>query len=253
MSGRTGLDFGVLGPLEVRIEGRAVQVRGVRQRALLAALLLRRGAAVPFPVLLDEVFGQAPLDDARNALQTSVARLRSALGPAAAAVVTRAPGYLLDVPAERVDAERFAALLARARQAAAPGDALGMLDQALALYRGPAYAEFGTETARAEARRLDHLRLTALEDRASLLVGLGRAGEAAGVLDGLVAAEPWRERAVDLLVTALASAGRTADALGVYSRYRERLRDELGLDPRPELRHTHERVLRGEFGPGRPR
>ncbi len=92
------VEFGVLGPLEVRVAGRPIAVPGVRQRALLTALLLRRGIVVTFDRLVDEVFGKEPPEEARNALQTYVARLRHALGPAAAVVVTRAPGYVLDVP-----------------------------------------------------------------------------------------------------------------------------------------------------------
>lgn len=95
------VEFAVLGPLEVRVEGRPVHVPGRRQRALLAALLLSPGTVVPLDRLIDEVFGEVPPGQARNALQTYVARLRSALGPAAGLIVTRPPGYLLDVPARR--------------------------------------------------------------------------------------------------------------------------------------------------------
>ena len=130
----TEVELRVLGPLEVQVRGVPVAVPGVRQRALLAALLLRRGTVVPFARLVDEVFGEKPPEDARNAVQTYVARLRHALGPAAEAVVTQAPGYLLDVPAAAVDAERFTALLERIRATPpAPPALLDRLDQALAL------------------------------------------------------------------------------------------------------------------------
>src|SRR4029453_18794198 len=174
----------------------------------LAALLLRRGTVVPFERLVDDVFGEEPPDEARNALQTYAARLRQALGVAAAAVVTRAPGYVLDVAGDAVDVERFTALLARAREAQEPAAALTLLDQALALWHGPAYAEFAETFARGEALRLQELRLAAQEDRAALLVRLSRLTEATAALEAIVAEEPWRERAVELLVTALAQAGR---------------------------------------------
>jgi predicted ATPase/DNA-binding winged helix-turn-helix (wHTH) protein len=247
------VEFGVLGPLEVRVAGQPVKVPGARQRALLAALVLRRGTVVPFDRLVDDVFGEQPPDEARNALQTYAARLRQALGAAAAAVVTRAPGYVLDVAREAVDVERFTALLALAREAQEPAAALALLDQALALWHGPAYAEFAETFARGEALRLHELRLAAQEDRAALLVRLSRLAEATAALEAIVAEEPWRERAVELLVTALAQAGRAGRALAAYSHHRERLRDELGLDPSPRLQRLEEQVLRAELDPIQPR
>jgi predicted ATPase len=246
------VEFGVLGPLEVRVAGRPVVVPGVRQRALLAALLLRRGGVVPLDRLIDQVFGDQPPEEARNALQTYVTRLRQALGPAAAVVVTRAPGYVLEVPADAVDVERFCALLVRARETEAPTAALALLEEALALWRGPAYGEFAETFPRGEALRLQELWLAAREDHAALLLGLGRLGEAPAVLEAIVAQEPWRERAVALLVSALAQAGRTGDALAAYTGYRDRLRDELGLDPSPRLRRLEQQVLRGELESGQP-
>jgi predicted ATPase/DNA-binding SARP family transcriptional activator len=246
------IELGILGPLEVRVAGRPVPVPGVRQRALLAALLLGRGTVVPVDRLVDEVFGDAPPRETRNALQTYVTRLRQALGPAASVITTRAPGYVLEVPGDAVDAERFAALLGQARAAEAPMAALALLDRALALWRGPAYAEFASTFARGEALRLAELRLAAEEDRAVLLLRLDRVAEATAALEAIAAREPWRERAVELLVTALTQAGRTGHALAAYARYRDRLRDELGLDPSPKLRRLEEQVLRGTLEPVTP-
>jgi predicted ATPase len=246
------VEFGVLGPLEVRVAGRPIAVPGVRQRALLTALLLRRGIVVTFDRLVDEVFGKEPPEEARNALQTYVARLRHALGPAAAVVVTRAPGYVLDVPGHAVDTERFTTLLGKARHMHSPTAALALLDEALALWRGPAYAEFAETFARGETLRLHELWLAAQEYRAALLLRLGRLAESTAALEAIVAQEPWRERAVELLVSALAQAGRTPHALAVYTRYRDRLRDELGLDPSLRLRRLEEQVLRGELPPVQP-
>jgi predicted ATPase/DNA-binding SARP family transcriptional activator len=246
------VELGILGPLEVRVAGRPVPVPGARQRALLAALLLRRGRVVPMDRLVDEVFGEAPPREARNALQTYVTRLRQSLGPAAAVVVTRAPGYVLEVPGDAVDAERFAALLGQARVTEAPSAAVALLDRALGLWRGPAYAEFASASARGEALRLTELRVAAEEDRAVLLLRLDRVAEATAALEAIVAGEPWRERAVELLVTALAQAGRAGHALAALAGYRDRLRDELGLDPSPRLRRLEEQVLRGTLDPVAP-
>ncbi|HEV2892472.1 MAG TPA: BTAD domain-containing putative transcriptional regulator, partial [Actinomycetota bacterium] len=246
------VELGILGPLEVRVAGRPFPVPGARQRALLAALLLRRGTVVPVDRLVDEVFGEAPPRAARNALQTYVTRLRQSLGPAAAAVATRAPGYVLELPGDAVDAEVFAALLGQARVAGTPSAALALLDQALGLWRGPAYAEFASTAARGEALRLQELRLAAEEDRAVLLLRLDRVAEATAALEAIAAREPWRERAVELRVTALAQAGRTGHALAAFAGYRDRLRDELGLDPSPRLRRLEEQVLRGTLAPVAP-
>ena len=128
--------------------------------------------------LVDQVFGEAPPREARNALQTYVARLRQALGPAGPVVATRPPGYVLEVPGEAVDVERFAALLGQARGTGPPAAALGLLDQALALWRGPAYAEFASTFARGESLRLHELRVAAQEDRAVLLLRLDRVAQA---------------------------------------------------------------------------
>ena len=157
----TEVELGILGPLEVRVAGRPFPVPGPRQRALLAALLLHRGHVVPVDSLVDQMVGERPPREARNALQTYVVRLRQALGPAGAVVATRPPGYVLDVPGEAVDAERFTALLGQTRGTGPPVAALGLLDQALALWRGPAYAEFASTFARGESLRLHELRLAA--------------------------------------------------------------------------------------------
>ncbi|MBB5965742.1 putative ATPase/DNA-binding SARP family transcriptional activator [Planomonospora venezuelensis] len=240
------MEFMILGPLEVRRDGESVEVTGDRQRALLTGLLLRRGLVVPVDQLVDEMFGDRLPRDARNTLQTCVTRLRRFLGREGL-VLTRSPGYMLDVPADGVDAERFTALAGRAGRTADPLARLGLLDEALGLWRGPALAGF--DFARAEAARLEELRLTAREDRAAALLALGEPGAAVADLDALALAHPWRERAVALLVTALTRAGRVPDALAAYTRHRDALRDELGLDPSSDLRDLHRRVLRGELRP----
>jgi predicted ATPase/DNA-binding SARP family transcriptional activator len=240
------LAVNVLGTLHVVVEHRAVLLAGARQPALLAALVLGRGTVVSSDRLIDQVFDGEPPGDARNALQTCVTRLRQALGPAAGRIRTRSPGYLLDLPADAVDAERFAALLAD-RPGEGAQDVAARLDEALALWRGPAYAEFAAGFARGEAVRLEELRRTAQERRVEALLELGRVEDAVASAAGMVAAEPGRDRAVALLVTGLAIGGRAPEALAAYEAHRDWMRDELGLDPSPELRELHRRVLRGQL------
>lgn len=234
------VEFGVLGPIEVSVDGCRVAVHGTRQRAVLTSLLLRCGTVVSLDRLVDDVFGEDPPDDARNAVQTYIARLRKALGPAAQCVVTRPPGYLLDVPDEAVDERRFEALCST------ESTALVDVDAALALWRGPAYVEFSNSFARGHAQRLEELRRTVVEHRAALLLDRDRTSEAVASLEALIEEGPWRERAVTLLVTGLARQGRTADALAAYRAYRDRIREDLGLDPSPELQSLERQVLTRE-------
>ena len=184
-----------------------------------------------------------------NAVHSAVSRLRRTLGPAAALVVTRPPGYLLDAPRSAVDAEMFEELLrvAAARLPRDPAVAVGLLDDALGLWRGPAYGEFADGFARAAATRLEELRVAAREDRADALHRAGGAVDAAVAALDLAAAHPLRERPVEIAMRALAATGRTPEALDAYRRHRDHVRDELGLDPSPGLRDVHARVLRAEL------
>ena len=168
------LDFRILGPLEVRDEQTAIALGGPRQRALLVALLLRAGRVVPTEQLVDELYGEEPPKTATTSLQNGVVALRKLLG--AETLVTRAPGYVLQIAREQVDAYRFEQLLADARRASA-AERRELLVRALALWRGPALAEFAFDDwAQSETRRLDELRLVALEERIETDVELGHAG-----------------------------------------------------------------------------
>ena len=165
-------EFLILGPLEVRSEEGPIGLGGRRQRALLAALLLRAGRVVPTEQLVDELYGADPPPNATASLQNAVVALRKALGPDV--IVTRPPGYVLAVTAEQIDVRRFERLLADARARGAE-ERRGILLDALELWRGPALAEFAFEDwAQAEARRLDELRLVAGDERLAADVELGR-------------------------------------------------------------------------------
>ncbi len=220
-------------------------VRSPKVRRLLAVLAVRAGAVVPADRLADAVWPDDPPAHADAALHSLVARARGVLGDGA--LLTRPPGYLLDLPADALDATRFAGLVEQAAAAPDPGARAALLDEALAHWRGPAFAEFADDDpVRPEAARLEEMRTAAEEARAQADLDLGRPGAAVARLEPLVDAAPFRERRRELLVDALARSGRAADALAAVASYRRFLADELGLDPGPELRRLEAAVLAGE-------
>ena len=242
------MQFRVLGSLEVRRGDELIDIGSSNERRILAALLVDANAVVSTSRLIEIVWGDEPPASDRNALQTYVARLRRRLksDTAAAPIVSRPPGYAIELRPDELDALQFRDLLERARAAlgADPAAALDMLDRALALWRGPAFAEFADDdVARAEAASLEELRHTAVEGRVDALLALGRSAEAVSVLEGVVAAHPLRERPHAQLMRAFARGGRQVDALRLYQRYRERLADELGLEPSPSLRELEAQIL----------
>ncbi|MFG2003479.1 BTAD domain-containing putative transcriptional regulator [Spirillospora sp. NPDC048911] len=230
--------FGVLGPLEVRTEdGERVRVPDLKVRALLADLLAHRGRPVPADRLIDDLWtGGLPANPAAT-LQARVSQLRKVLAEAEDGarelVVSRPPGYALRAEPGAVDAERFEELVRRARET---GDRRAWAE-ALGLWRGDAYADFGdAEFARAEIDRLEELRLAAIEEWSETdSEAASGAGFGAAALGALVAAHPLRERLRAAYMRALYRAGRQSEALASFQDLRERLRDELGLDPGPEL------------------
>ncbi|MBA9003941.1 BTAD domain-containing putative transcriptional regulator [Thermomonospora cellulosilytica] len=233
--------FGVLGPLAVWTdEGAAVPVPGLKVRALLADLLVHEGRPVPADRLIDDLWGGHPPGNPPAALSAKVSQLRRVLEdaePGARALVASRPaGYLLEADPQRVDALRFRALLERARGQAEPAGKAAVLAEALALWRGPAFADFADEPfTQAAAARLEELRLVALEDHAEVRLALGEHAVLAGELGDLAAAHPLRERLRALHMRALYGAGRQSEALEEFERLRAALADELGLDPGPEL------------------
>ncbi|MEU6415451.1 BTAD domain-containing putative transcriptional regulator [Microbispora sp. NPDC046933] len=250
----TAVTFAVLGPTEVRGPGGSAAALPPSVRALLARLALSCGRVVPVDGLTDALWGDEGDDlpaDAANALQIRVSKLRRALAAAglgADVLVTQAPGYRLAVPPDAVDAHVFERLLMGAREETAAGNvtaALGRLDEALRLWRGPALADVGRTTwATTESARLEELRLGAVEDRIELLLESGGHNEAVADIERLVALHPLRERLHRLLMLALYRGGRQAEALAAYQALRRGLADELGIDPSPELQALAEAILR---------
>ncbi|MFH8610655.1 BTAD domain-containing putative transcriptional regulator [Streptomyces sp. NPDC018029] len=240
--------FGVLGPVGAWDADGPLALRGPRQRAVLARLIVARRHVVPVTRLIDDLWEDPP-ERALGTVRTFVGALRKALEPdrprraPARLLVTEGPGYALRAEPDAVDAWRFETAVAEARQLP-PQEALHRLDEALALWRGPAYAEFAEEEwARTERSRLAELRALAVERRAEAALGLGRAAEAVPDLDAHVARHPWREDAWQLLILALYRTGRQGDALATLRRARATLAEELGLDPGPGLRRLEADIL----------
>jgi DNA-binding SARP family transcriptional activator len=262
MGGAGGIDVvvpvavGVLGPLLLQTaDGDRIPVTSARQRRLLAALALHTGAEVGCNTLAELVWGDEQPADPDAALQTNVARLRRLL-PAHVTIETGARSYRLLTATGDLDSGRFAAHVARVAEEPDPVARLAELEDALALWRGRPFADLDDPAAEPEVARLSGLRAVAVEQRAEALLATGRTGEAVAAAEALVAADPIRESAVAILMRAQVAAGRPADALRVYAGLRRELAEQLGLDPSPELRALHERVLRHEasapvIGPAR--
>ena len=236
------LAFRILGPLEVLDDGRAVSLGGPRQRAVLAVLLTRADETVSASRLIDEVWGERPPSAVANVLQGYVSELRKALGRTA--IETRGRGYCIALGrGDEIDVQRFERLLAEA-ETAGPAEAAGMLREALAVWRGPALADFSDEPfVRLAAGRLEELRLLALERRLEADLALGRHAEVVGELRGLVGEHPMRERLRAQLMLALYRSGRQAEALEAYRDARRALVDELGIEPGPAIQELERAIL----------
>jgi predicted ATPase/DNA-binding SARP family transcriptional activator len=253
--------IGLLGPLAVHDDaGRPVRVGGQRVRALLTLLALDANRVVPSSALIDRLWGDdanRPAD-AANALQSLVSRLRAALreGGADPAVIESSPvGYRLAIEPEAVDAiafERTARAGARALAAGDASQAARLLRDALATWRGPALADVAEEDfAAATAARLEEARLSATLDRIEADLALGDSAAGPGELRAITTADPLAERPRALLMRALAVSGRQAEALATYHDFRERLADELGVDPSPALEQVYLGILRHDVIPAR--
>ncbi|MCH6170341.1 AfsR/SARP family transcriptional regulator [Pseudonocardia alaniniphila] len=223
-------------------------IGGPKPRVLLASLLLRPGSVVSTDRLVEAVWGGARPPDPLGALRAYVSRLRAVLAPLQHGERLRyqAPGYVLAVADDELDATEFARLVAEARDRASvgdPGRAVTLFDAALALWRGDPLAEFDFAQVNADIARLADLRLGASEDRIEAMLHLGRGHEVVTELDALVRRFPGRERLAAQLMRALYGSGRQAEALAVYRDLRRRLVDELGVEPSEPVRTVHRRLL----------
>ncbi len=238
------MEFRLLGPMEALDGDTPVALGGLKQRALLARLLVSPNRTVAVDRLVDDVWGEAGPDSAAKMVQVFVSQLRKVLP--AGTLVTRPPGYLVEVDQEAIDIGRFDRLRRIGHAELEAGDAAAAaarLREALGLWRGEALAEFVEPFAHAERNRLDELRLVCLEDRFEADLMAGRHAELVGELAAEVAEAPLRERLRRQSMLALYRSGRHADALAVYQEFRRRLHDDLGLEPSVELRELQALIL----------
>ena len=247
------VDLRLLGPFTVTVDGdRPVTVGPRQQRLVLAVLAWEANRLVPMERLVEWLWPDAPPRRATHAIRVHVSNLRAALAeagldPADLALLTQGPGYVLRVDPERVDVHRFQQLIGTARAAPDDETRVALLEQALALWRGPALVDTATpEIAERLNARLVEAHDLAVEDRFDALLRLGRGTELLGELAGAVDEQPSRERLVGQWVLALYRSGQRDRALAEFRRTRALLADELGVDPGPELRELELAILRDD-------
>jgi DNA-binding SARP family transcriptional activator/tetratricopeptide (TPR) repeat protein len=244
------MDFGVLGPVEVWVDGQPVEAGHARQRAVLAVLLLEAGRAVPLDVLVDRVWGEGPPRSVRNVVYGHVGRLKALIASARdpQATMSRRPGgYLLEVAPDRVDVCRFRGLVAEAAAAAGDDERAGKaLAAAVALWRGTALAGLDSPWLNGQQARLELERAAAAGDLCDIRLRRGEHSGLAGELAAQAAGSPADERLIGQLMLALYRCGRQAEALRWFEQTRRHLAAELGADPGPELRALHQQILRAD-------
>ena len=249
------VEFRILGPLDVLVDGHEIALGGARQRAVLAILVLHRGEVVSVDRLIDALWGERPPATAKKTVQVYVSRLRKELGQEGL-IATRGGGYVLETSPDDIDADRFARLAAEGREALERGDpdaASARLAEALAVWRGPPLADLTYESfTQNEIAQLEEARLVAIEDRIEADLALGRHEALTAALERLVAEHPTRERLRGQLMLALYRSGRQAEALETYRDARQALDRELGLDPGPELQQLERAILSQDPDIGAP-
>jgi DNA-binding SARP family transcriptional activator/tetratricopeptide (TPR) repeat protein len=254
-----GLRITVLGEVGASLDGACLELGGYRQRAVLAFLIAARGDIVTTDRLVDALWPQTPPPSSLAALHAYISRLRSRFEPRRAArsrsgfIAREGPGYRLRVPADDVDAWRFEQDLRSAAALTDPAETARILHEALAQWRGPAFAAYAAEPwARPEAIRLTELRELAREQLLAARLDCGEDAELVPEIEALVAHDPLREERWRLLALALYRSCRQADALAALRRARQTLAEELGVDPGQSLRTLQERILAADPALDRP-
>lgn len=241
------MELRLLGEMEARVGDGVVDLGPRQQRLVLAALALDANRLVPFEKLIDLLWPVSPTRTAAHAVQVCVSKLRSLLTGSGAELVTKGSAYFLRIEPTHIDAHRFQALVKQARTATDDTQVVTLLDQALALWRGPALADVTDADSRDRlCGGLAEMRLVAAEDRLDALLRLGRHQDVAGELTEWVTTHPARERFVGQLMLALYRGGQASKALQVGRRHREYLAGDLGLDPGDDLRQLELAILRND-------
>ncbi|HEY3750823.1 MAG TPA: BTAD domain-containing putative transcriptional regulator [Pseudonocardiaceae bacterium] len=245
------MTFRILGPMEVKGTGGTVRIPPGRQHVILASLLMEANRIVTTDHLVDALWEDSPPSTARTQIQICVSRLRKTLATAGvdAPIVSRPPGYVLQVDESALDMHLFTSCLAEARTLAEngrPAETSALLRTAASLWRGPCLAGIPQRALRTRASRLDEDRLAAIETYLDLDLGLGLHHQLVGELTRLVHEHPLRERLRGLLMRSLFLSGRQAEALSVYRAGRDVLIEELGLEPSEELRSLENAILAGD-------
>lgn len=251
-----GVRFEVLGPLRGWQGERELDLGSPQQRAVTAMLLLARGRQVSLAALIDGLWEAGPPAAAAGTVRTYISRLRRVLGqpaggPAGELIQSVGDGYLLAAGSAALDLAQFEDGCGQARDSLRRGDAakaVRLLREAAALWQGEPLAGVPGPYASSRRVQLGELRLTATEEKLTAELALGEHAAAVAELAVLTAEHPYRERLAELLMLALYRAGRQAEALGVFGQVRQRLADELGIDPGPSLRDLHQRVLAADQG-----
>ena len=249
------MQYRVLGKFEASRDGAAVDVGTYRQKSLLAYLLTTPNKIVSTDQIIDALWGEEAGADKQNALWVHISAVRKALEPArekrseGTILLTRSPGYLLQVDAQEVDALQFEQMAAEGRALAEtdPAAASLVLSEALALWRGHAYEDFMYEAfASAEIARLEELRLETVEARIDADLRRGMSGELVSELESLIRQYPLRERFTGQAMLALYRSGRQAEALRQSQFLKARLGEELGIEPSSQIRKLEEQIVTGD-------
>lgn len=246
------LRFEVLGPVTVTSQGRSLPIGGARQRTVLALLLLNSGRIVPVDTLVDAVWNDRPPATARTQIAIVIAALRKTFkshGAAEDIIVTAHPGYVLRPDGHSVDVLEFTRLVKTAEtavQQARHAEAAGCYTQALALWRGPAFAGISSSLVEDEAARLEGHRLNAYDDATAVQLELGNHHDLVPELTSVVREHPLRERTRHHLMLAQYRSGRRAEAMATFREARAQFIEELGMEPGPDLQGLHDAILRDD-------
>ena len=243
------MEFRLLGDVEARLDGQRLETGHARQRCVLVALLVDVNRPIPVDQLVDRVWADEPPHRARNALAGYLSRLRNLLAGAGDVRIVREPGgYVLTTNALSVDLHLFRHMAAQARAAADPLEAAALFDKALDLWRGEPFAALDTPWVDEVRTALEAERLSVVLDRNDAALRAGRHAELLGELTAALQAHSLDERLAAQLMLAQYRSGRQAQALDTYRQMRERLVEELGVDPSPPLREVHLQILDGDPG-----